>query len=307
MKKNYSNNNLHLAGARFLKHTLVVLLLCLMSFTKSLAATYFSGGSGTSGDPFQISTVADLNALADSVNNGNTYSGKYFILTNSLDLNVAPYNTGAGWTSIGGGQKGKSFAGNFNGNNKMIVNLYINNTAYNNLGLFGSLSSGAKVYNLGVEDAIVTSTTGYSTIGILAGYNGTGVSGQLSQCYTTGSISGGSNVGGLSGGNYGGSNVVINCYSQATVTGTTNVGGLMGYLQYSDCQYSYSSGKVTGTTSVSGFMGNNNGANAHGNCVYDSQVSGQSDNDTRGIPETTTAMGTQATFTGLVGILLMCG
>jgi len=51
-------------------------------------------GSGTSGDPYQISTVADLATLATNVNAGTNYSGTYFKQMNDIDLNVNPYNTG---------------------------------------------------------------------------------------------------------------------------------------------------------------------------------------------------------------------
>lgn len=39
----------------------------------------YSGGSGTVTDPWVISTVDDLQKLAETVNDGESYSGKYFI------------------------------------------------------------------------------------------------------------------------------------------------------------------------------------------------------------------------------------
>ena len=43
-------------------------------------------GSGTSANPYQIPSAEAWNFLADNVNNGNTYSEKYFQLTNNISV-----------------------------------------------------------------------------------------------------------------------------------------------------------------------------------------------------------------------------
>ncbi len=50
----------------------------------------FAGGTGTAENPYQIATGAQLAYLASSVNNGETYAGKNFVLTADIDLNKAP-------------------------------------------------------------------------------------------------------------------------------------------------------------------------------------------------------------------------
>ena len=55
----------------------------------------YSGGSGTVTDPWVISTVDDLQKLAETVNDGESYSGKYFIQDTDLDL------MGITWEPIG--------------------------------------------------------------------------------------------------------------------------------------------------------------------------------------------------------------
>ena len=58
-------------------------------------ATAFAGGTGTESDPYQIANGAELAYLASSVNSGETYTGKNFVLTANIDLNGLP------WTPIG--------------------------------------------------------------------------------------------------------------------------------------------------------------------------------------------------------------
>ena len=57
---------------KYLKILSTVLFFILLSIgtVKNLSAQ-FSGGTGTESDPFRITSREDLEALADSVNNGN--------------------------------------------------------------------------------------------------------------------------------------------------------------------------------------------------------------------------------------------
>ncbi len=57
-------------------------------------AAAFAGGTGTAEDPYQIANGAQLAYLASSVNSGETYTGKNFVLTANIDLNGLP------WTPI---------------------------------------------------------------------------------------------------------------------------------------------------------------------------------------------------------------
>ena len=49
-------------------------------------ALAFAGGTGTAENPYQIATGAQLANLARSVNNGETYAGKNFVLFSQTDL-----------------------------------------------------------------------------------------------------------------------------------------------------------------------------------------------------------------------------
>ena len=57
-------------------------------------AAAFAGGTGTAEDPYQIANGAELAYLASSVNSGETYEDKYFVLTANINLNGLP------WTPI---------------------------------------------------------------------------------------------------------------------------------------------------------------------------------------------------------------
>ena len=80
-------------------------------------ASSFSSGNGTENDPYKISTAAELAFLAKSVNDGESYQGKYLLLNNNIDLN------GLEWTPIGNGIN--SFMGIFDGKGLTVKNLKI--------------------------------------------------------------------------------------------------------------------------------------------------------------------------------------
>ena len=84
-------------------------------------AESFAGGDGSEADPFLIQTAAQLAFLAQEVNAGKDYTGKYISLACDLDLNDIE------WTPIGNGTH--SFDGIFNGNDHTISNLKITDGA----------------------------------------------------------------------------------------------------------------------------------------------------------------------------------
>ena len=98
-------------------------------------AEKFAGGTGTESDPYQISNGAELAYLAQQVNAGESYSDKYFTLTNDIDLGSKE------WTPIGNENKswdGYKFEGTFDGDGHTICNLNVPDTALP--GLFGRVT-----------------------------------------------------------------------------------------------------------------------------------------------------------------------
>ena len=101
----------------------------------------FAGGSGTESDPYQVKTAEQLACFAKSINEGETYEGKYIKQTKNIKLNnnlndsISNGET-AGlhvWTSAGhryydqtaGENVIKTFAGTYDGDNKIISGLYL--------------------------------------------------------------------------------------------------------------------------------------------------------------------------------------
>ena len=176
----------------------------------------FAGGSGITSDPYQI---ADWHHL----HNVRNYRDSHFILVSDLDSTTADYtelgsptaSEGKGWQPIG--TEDDPFTGTFDGQGYEIRDLFINRPNEDYVGLFSRVDGGGVIRNLGVVDADVT---GYAGVGGLAGSNG----GNVSNSYSTGSLTGDIVVGGLVGANDGN---VSNSYSAGSLTGGL-AGGLVG-------------------------------------------------------------------------------
>lgn len=93
------------------------LCACLMAFAQAWDGSSKSAftGEGSESKPYLIETPAQLAYLAEQVNAGNPYEGKYFLQTKELDLGSK------NWTPIGTSET--PFKGIYNGNDKAIYNL----------------------------------------------------------------------------------------------------------------------------------------------------------------------------------------
>ncbi len=220
-------------------------------------ATTFESGSGTAGDPYQITTGAQLAYLAKTVNDGNSYAGKYFILTDDIDLDNRQ------WTPIGRSLSESEqylFQGSFDGGGYSITGLAVGTSGEPSLigenGLFGYAGMGSTLKNLRVSGKVY----GTSYCGILVGFH----RGSILNCHATGTVSIGSHSGGLAGGNNGS---ITNCSANVTVSGDWNTGGLAGDNSGSitNC---YAIGSVTGiATNDKGQIGGLVGWNYNGSIV----------------------------------------
>ena len=203
-----------------------------------IRGTSFGGGSGTASDPYIISNAQQLAYLAYTVNNGNSYSGKYFEQTANIDLS-AYY-----WKPIGP-TSSRPFSGNYTANPfGVITNLYIK-SGYVDEGLFGCVKN-ATISNIGISGGYIKGG-GYT--GGLVGY----VSGTttITNCYNTGEVTlndSTSYAGGLVGATDG-TTTITNCYNTGEVTSTsskTNAGGLVGRADdETTIINSYNTGSVT--------------------------------------------------------------
>ena len=135
------------------------------------------------------------------------------------------------------------FSGILEGNGYTISNLMISKPNANSVGFFSSITSGAKINNIGLLDIDIQ---GYEDVGGLVGSN----NGDITNSYATGTVTGNNRVGGLVGWNSSGR--VTNSYAMGTVTGNNRVGGLVGWNSSSRVTNSYATGAVTGTGNYAG-------------------------------------------------------
>ena len=274
----------------------LLLTLCLvMTFVPMAAfaenvwdgstAAAFAGGTGTAEDPYQIANGAQLAYLASSVNGGETYEDKYFVLTANIDLNGLP------WTPIAnsfsdallGGSDYRVFAGNFDGNGYTISHVSIGSetTPFESdvFGLFGATEG--KISNLNLDTVSICGIAKIASIGAVVGFAGglVGYSGgSIENCHVTGltmDMSAPSNiyaaaywVGGLVGA-LDGTQLINECSVSGSITekaGKGSIGGLIGELGKA-AKITYSRSNVTvnvkadsrGGADVGGFIGKGNG------------------------------------------------
>ena len=217
--------------------------------SRRLPAGTYSGGSGTAEDPYQISTVADWQELAN-----NLFDWSYpFVLTNHLDFEgVTVIPIGYADFDKEGQIYGTPFTGIFDGNGYSIRNPTLTDYESSCLGLFRWIGPGGQVKNLGV---VGLSISGYYGIGGLCGYND---SGTITDCYAAGGVTGDVSVGILCGSNRNGT--IDRCFAIGEARGSTySTGGLCGVNDFGTISTSYSTSTVTGWSNVGGLCGFNAG------------------------------------------------
>ncbi len=195
------------------------------------ASSGFAGGEGSAESPYQIATAEQLVYLSNRVLLGETYAGKYFIVTNDIDLG------GKYWQPIGSYNNSNTtaclaFAGNFDGQNYTIQDVWIPYSG--------------------------TSTARYQYAGLF-GWN----TGNISNLQVTGLVQGKQN-GGISARNEG---AIDNCDSyvdlhQYDSTGAFYMGGIAAYssgsitncLNYGDMKSSSSNYGINYISGIAGYV-----------------------------------------------------
>lgn len=280
-------------------------------------AVAFTKGRGTKEEPWLIENAEQLAYLAQQVNNGTDYERAHFLLVSDLDL------SGKEWTPIG--THGKSFRGGFNGDGHTITGMTITGKENSYVGLFG------ECYNFTADSSYIKSVTvkranisGKSFVGAIAG-EGANISdcysientiyairqvggvcgsltGSISGCYNSSSVSGNYAAGGIMGtASYNGTGGVVQyCYNIGAVTVSLQDGSVGGITGASANRYNISNclncGKITGKgKNVGGIAGSTDSSymNFIGNCYYNSDLNnagvGEGEND-KVIPLTTSQL-----------------
>ena len=224
--------------------------------------TAFSGGDGSPGNPYRVSTTEQLQAISE-------YLSSHFIQINNINASsTSGWNSGQGFSPIG--SSSMPFTGTFNGSGFEISGLTINRDGDDHVGLFG-FTGNAQINNTGLVNVNII---GEDIVGGLAGTN----NGQINNSYVTGNVSGEEMIGGLVGLNNG---QTTGSHSNAFVYGDDeHVGGLVGVNESNgEIRGSFALGNVEGDDDgVGGLVGTNNGeisnSYATGNVIGEESVGG---------------------------------
>ena len=272
-------------------------------------------GTGVSGDPFLVSTQAQLAAIDDAADCLTAFYKQ------SADIALV-----GAWTPLGETAPRSRFTGTYDGDWKTISGLRVGTSAtpFSNGGLFGDVG-GATISKLVLSDVQVFGVGG-DGVGALAGYAYGSVAATLSEICVSGTVSGTYYVGmlvgdaatsaiskvvtqgsvtsrsdgvadtsGLVGGIVGWGKLLSESSSSATVTGFDKAGGLIGEaLPGASISNSYATGAVSTTTSSTNYGGGLIGK------YYDTGTTGTVDNS-YAIGAVTAAVGGTSYKGGLIG------
>ena len=266
---------------KWLLGTLMLVAALLMPTVASAAITPSkpTNGDGSSSNPYQISTAAQLYWFAGLVN--GTLSGvtknpaacaklmanitvNGSVLNSDGTINSSKVSGFTAWTPIGYHNSTSDYVlytGTFDGNGKTISGLYFNNSEKNYVGLFGY--SGGTITNVGIVDSYFY---GREFVGGICGLN----AGTVKKCYNKCPITSVYNgIAGVCGVNYAGA-TITNCYNTGSITSDQyHIGGVCGY-NYGKLSNCYSTGALLETKGdAGGVCGTNSGSIS--NCYYDKE------------------------------------
>lgn len=205
-------------------------------------------GSGTSGDPYMLYNLTDLESIS------TLGLDKYYKLANDIDASAtqdASYNSGAGWLPVG--NSSTPFTGNFNGNGYTISGLYINRPSTNYVGLFGAL------YGTITNVTLDTDENGYGSIegadyvgGICGGLTRTST---ITYCNVYIPITGVNYVGGILGFTGTNSTYILtlnHCNFNSDINATSYAGGIVGLCNFYHTSTTISYCTVQGNITITG-------------------------------------------------------
>ena len=199
-------------------------------------------GDGSKDNPFRIRSVNDMINLSNSINEDYQAEGIYYLVEDLFEFDL----TNTNFKAIG--SKNYPFKGNFDGNYANF-NVNIDNIS-DYQGLFGYTVSGTEIKNFSVTGII----KGNNYVGVI-GYNQS----NLSNIYTTATISGKDFVGGIAGYNNGDINLA---YAISSIKSTNNyVGAIVGYNVDGEIKETYSASTVIGINNVGALVGYNESGN----------------------------------------------
>jgi len=258
---------------------LALITLALFVLAVPVALAFSGSGSGTVGNPFEITNCTQLQEIQDSLTANYELVNNVDCTFDTQNPSGALYNGGLGFNPIGNASIFPTtfFRGNLSGNDFNITGLHINRPSEDRVGLFGKTAF-CGILDVGVLDANVT---GDSRVGALIGDMDSGT--RVDGSHSSGSVSGrvfvgglfgivepvlvnnthsSANVGPCSSGVCGGlmgrirDGLVLNSFATGNVSGGSfRVGGLIGIAIGTTVKDSYATGNVIGNRFVGGLVG----------------------------------------------------
>ncbi|GHT50379.1 hypothetical protein AGMMS49982_05580 [Bacteroidia bacterium] len=211
----------------------------------------FTGGSGTVGDPYLISSLADMNLLSDSTVTGQT-TGRYYKLTQNLitQFDTVRFSIGVKYGTI------NPFEGYFDGGGyKVGVNITTVETASGTdfAGLFAAVNN-AVIHDLGVTGSIDVTGSGIIPINVGGVCARVMANSHIYECYNEASITAQVVDSVFAGGICGvlmGQDTITNCFNKANIYGnsqgkTVAVAGICGTANDSYIAFCYNIGDIAG-------------------------------------------------------------
>ena len=194
-------------------------------------------GAGTESDPYLISSEADWIILANKVNSGNSFSGKFFRQT--ANINVT--------TMVGNSSESKPFSGTYDGDGKTL-NLSLNTSTPHTAPF--RLIANATIKNV-VTTGTVHSTDNHPS-GLVGTTDGTCT---IQNCLVSANVGGAQHSGGIVGHSMHANISIIGCVYSGTLTPASGqlTGGIIGWggdggghtMTISNCLFA---GSVVGST-----------------------------------------------------------
>lgn len=227
----------------------------------------FSGGAGTSGNPYKIKKARDFKNIATYTTSGygsinaTAFRSAYYQQIFDIDLKEAPL------TPIGNNASSGRFTGNYDGNGKKLQNVKIDVDSQF-AAPFGYVDGYALIKDLTVTGTIAkTGTTNNSLAGGIAGIlNGNA---QITGCTNEATISSTATyTGGIAGRLYSSTASISNCHNKGNVVGVSDVGGIVGDLDDGIISSSENRGNVTASgMEAGGIAGKMTGSSKISSCT----------------------------------------
>lgn len=229
-----------------------------------------ASAANSASNPYLITTAEDLEALASIVNTGSRLGGYY---KQSADITLTNEHTAIGNSS------NTSFRGVYDGDNKVIKGLLINQPEATYQGLFGRAKN-ATITNVIIENCDITAK---KYVGGICGYAGETT---ISNCKVSGAIKTADGVDGMYHGGIAGyisDKPISSCVNTASVKGNNSksqyYGGIVGEVSWTNITDCFNAGIVEGTLYVGSIVGSNGASRLNNNYHTTTTTGGVGAND----------------------------